>query len=362
MSKEIISGKQGISMMTLFFMGSTLIVGTSGVAERDTWLAILLAASMSLPVMFVYSRILSFYPGKDLFDILEIIFGKIISKFIQFLYFWFPFFLGALVIRNITDFISIAGLPGTPESIPKLLMVILCILVIKDGIEVLGRIVTFILPIVFIIILLETILSFPMYELSNIRPVMYNGFKPILLGAFETFTFPFTETVIFTMVLSSLKSQVSSYKVYYMSLLFGGLTIIIISVRNLLILGNEFVTSLYFPSYSALSVIKYGTFIERIEIAATVAFVFTSFAKISVCMYAATKGFAKFLHLGNYRTMAAPVGLSMALLAGILFENTSEFQEWGRNISPYYSLLFTVILPVFILIAAEIKVRFKISV
>jgi spore germination protein KB len=361
MSKEIISGKQGISMMTMFFMGSTLIMGTGESAERDAWLATLLAAVMSLPVMFVYSRILSLYPGKDLFDILEIIFGNIISKFIQILYFWFPFFLGALVIRNISEFIGVAGLHGTPDFIPKLLMVILCILVIKDGIEVLGRILTFILPIVFIIILFGTILSIPMFELSNIRPVMYNGFKPIFLGAFETFTFPFTETIIFTMVFSSLKSKVSSYKVYYMSLLFGCLIIMIISVRNILILGNEFVISLYFPSYSALSVIKYGTFLERIEIAATAAFIFTSFAKISLCMYAATNGVSKILHLGDYRTMAAPVGLSMAILAGILFGNATEGQEWGRNISPYYSLLFTVILPVFILIAAEIKVRFKLS-
>jgi spore germination protein KB len=360
MSKEIISDKMGISIMTMFILGSSFVVGTGWAAERDVWLAIFLAAAMSLPIMIICSRILTLYPGKDLFDILEIIFGKMIGKFIQILFFWYPFFIGALVIRDIFEFIGIAGLPGTPGFIPNLFMIIVCILVIKDGIEVLGRILTFVLPIILIIILLETLLSVPFFELSNIRPVMYNGFKPIFFGAFQTFSFPFAQTVIFTMVLSSLKSQVSSFKIYYMSLLFGGLILILITVRNVLILGDEFVHSLYFPSYSALSVVKFGTFVERIEIAVTVVFLFTCFAKISVCMYAATKGFAKIFHLGDYRTMVAPVGLVMSILSQILFENASDFAHWNSNINPYYSLLFTVILPVFILIAAEIKVRIKI--
>jgi spore germination protein KB len=362
MSKEIISDKMGISIMTMFILGSTLVVGTGWAAGRDVWLAILLAAAMSLPVMIICSRILTLYPGKDLFDILEIIFGKMISKFIQILFFWYPFFIGALVIRDIFEFIGIAGLPGTPEFIPKMFMVIICILVIKDGIEVLGRISTFILPIILIIILLETLVSLPMFQFSNIRPVLYNGFKPVFLGAFQTFTFPFAQTIIFTIVLSSLKSQVSSYKVYFMGLLLGGLTIMIIIVRNFLLLGSEFVHSLYFPSYSALSVVKFGAYLERIEVAVTVVFLFTCFAKISVCMYAATKGFVKILHLGDYRTMVAPVGLVMSILSEILFENASDFAQWNSKINPYYSLLFTVILPVFILIAAEIKVRFKKSV
>lgn len=361
MSKEIISEKMGISIMTIFILGTSLVVGTGWAAKRDTWIAILLAAAMSLPVMFIYSRILTLYPGKDLFDILEIIFGKIISKFIQILFFWYPFFLGAILIRDVFEFIGIAGLPGTPQLIPNLFMTIVCILVIKDGIEVLGRILTFILPIIFIIILLETLLSLSMFQVSNIQPVLYDGFNPVFFGAFQTFTFPFAQTIIFTMVLSSLKSQVSSYKVYYKSLFLGGLILMICTVRNIMILGWEMVNSLYFPSYSALSVVKIGTYIERIEIVVTSVFLFTCFAKISVCLYAATRGFAKILPLGDYRTMVAPVGLLMSMLSENLFENASDFAHWNGHINPYYSLLFTVILPFFVLIAAEIKVRFKLG-
>jgi spore germination protein KB len=361
MSKEIISDKQGISLMTMFIIGSTLIFGTGWKAGQDAWLAILLAAAMSLPVMFVYSRILSLYPGKDLFDILEIIFGKIASKFIQIPFFWFPLFLGSLVLGDITSFIGIAGLPGNPEFIQRMFMVILCILVVKDGIEVLGRVTAFLLPIVFILIFLDSLIALPVYEISNIRPVLYNGFKPLFLGAFGTFSFPFTETVIFTIVLSSLKNKVSSYKVYSLSLLTSGLITLIIIVRNMMILGNEFVYSVYYPSYSALSVIKYGTFLERIEVAVTIVFLFTSFAKIGVCLYAATKGLAKILQLGEYRTITAPVGLLMAVLSQIGFENATDAIQWAKDILPYYYFPFTVILPVFILIAAKMKARFKIG-
>jgi spore germination protein KB len=319
----------------------------------------LLAVAFAIPAMFVYSRLLSLYPGKDLYDILEIIFGNFFCKFIQLLYWWYAFFLGSIVIRDFSEFIRIVAMHSTPTIISKILMAIVCILVIRDGIEVLGRVLTFVLPILITIILFTVILSLPNAQLSNLEPTLYDGFKPVVHAAFATFSFPLGETVVFTMVYSSLKNSRSSYKVYYCGLLIGSLLIMLVTLRNVMVLGPEFAGMLYFPSYSSVSVIKFGEFLQRIEASVSVVFLFAGFAKISVCMYVATKGFAKIFQLGDYRTMVAPIGLSMALLSGFIFKNASESVEWAKNILPYYSLPFLVILPLFILAAAEIKIRLQ---
>ena len=44
----------------------------------------------------MFSRILSLYPGKDLFDILQIVMGKFVGKFISILMIWFAFHDGSL--------------------------------------------------------------------------------------------------------------------------------------------------------------------------------------------------------------------------------------------------------------------------
>lgn len=358
MSKELISDKQSTMMMTMFIMGSTLIFGSAGEAKQDAWIAILLAIAFAIPALFVYARLLSLYPGKDLFDILEIIFGKIISKFIQILFIWYAFHLGVIVIRNFSEFIRIVALPETPPFITNVFMGIVCILVIKDGIEVLGRVTTFILPILITIIIFVVLLSTTDLELSNLKPVLYDGFKPVFMGAFSTFCFPFAETIVFTMVFSSLKRKGSPYKVYYGGLLISSLLMMIVTVRNILVLG-ETASMLYFPSYSAVSVINIGEFLQRIEVTVSVVFLFAGFTKVSVCMYAATKGIAKTFNLGDYRNIAAPVGLLMVLLSRIIYENTMEMVEWAKFVYPYYAIPFQIILPIVIFIAAEMKSRSK---
>jgi spore germination protein KB len=139
MNKEIISQRQGIIIMILFIFGSTLALGTGSEAKNDAWIAIILGIVFSVPVMLMYSRLLSAYPGKDIFDILNIVFGKFLGRAICILYIWFPFHLGALVIRNFGEFINAVALPETPKIVPMIILAGLSAWVAKQGIDTLSR-------------------------------------------------------------------------------------------------------------------------------------------------------------------------------------------------------------------------------
>ena len=86
MNKEVISDKQGICLVILFIAGETLAMQTAPAAGSDLWLAILLAIVTSIPLLLVYSRILSLFHGKGLFDILECLFGRILGKFLSLIF------------------------------------------------------------------------------------------------------------------------------------------------------------------------------------------------------------------------------------------------------------------------------------
>ncbi|MDF2533385.1 MAG: hypothetical protein K0Q65_2966, partial [Clostridia bacterium] len=100
MNKEKISDSQGMKLVILFIFGSTLVMGTGGEAERDMWISIVIAVFLAVPIYLIYSRILSLFPDKDLFEILEQNFGKFFGKLISLVFIWFAFHLGALVLRN----------------------------------------------------------------------------------------------------------------------------------------------------------------------------------------------------------------------------------------------------------------------
>lgn len=357
MDKEIITQNQGIVLMVTFILGSTLVLGAGGEAKQDVWIALIIAMLMVIPFLFIYARLLSIFPGKGLYEILNHVFGKVFGKIVALPFIWYALHLGSLVIRNFTEYINIVSIPETPQYIIAIFLILLCIWAAKAGVEVIGRWTTIMLPLVIIAILIVTFLLAPLFEFKYLKPILYNGLKPVFDSAFSVVAFPFAETVIFTTVLNSLRSNSSPYKVYYWSLFIGGLTILLIAVRSLMTLGAENVSIMYFASYESVRLINIGDFLQRIEVSVTVVFLLGGFVKASICLYAASIGIAKALNIGNYRQIVAPVGLLMMVLSIIIYRNAMEMFEWAEKVYKFYAIPFEIILPLIILIAAEIKVR-----
>lgn len=359
MHKEIITNKQGILIMSMFIFGSSILTGTSTEAKQDAWIANLLGLLFVFPLLFIYSKLLTLYPGKDLYDILVETFGKVTGKIISLLYVWYTFHLGALVIRNFSGFVNITSFPETPQTMIILFVGLFCIWVVKAGIEVLGRWAAFAFPISISIIVITIILSMTNAHIINLKPVLYNGFKPVLISSFEFLSFPLAETVVFTMVFNKLKTEKKTFKAFLISACVGSIIILSIAVRNILVLGVPLTSAMYFPSYVAVRTINIGDFFQRFEIVVALTFIFGGFVKISVCLYAATIGLAKILNIYNYRYLVAPVGFMMMCLSNIIYESVMEMFDWATNVYPYYAIPFQIILPIIIFIVAKIKLKIK---
>lgn len=357
MRKEVITSKQGIILIVMFILGSSLILGSATEAKQDAWLALLIAIAAAIPIIFVYARLLTMYPGKDLYEIVEDIYGSVIGKIISVVYIFYFIHLGALVLNNFSDFIKIRGLKETPDALTVIFMGVLCIWVVKEGVEVLGRWAQFVFPIIVLVFAFLGAFSSQLIDFSNLKPFMYNGFYSVFKGAFFAFSFPFAETVVFLMVLSHLKEAKSSYKVLTVGLLIGGGMILLISLRNLLVLGAEYESSVNFVTYEAVSLIKVGDFLQRFEAFVSVASLFIGFVKISICLLAASKGVGKLFNLKDYKKIVAPIGLLMMITSCFLFDDYASLIEWGATVYSYYALPFQVILPIIILITAETKTR-----
>ncbi|WIF95761.1 GerAB/ArcD/ProY family transporter [Caminicella sporogenes] len=358
MNKEVISNKQGIALITLFIMGSSLILGTGTSAGRDAWIAEIISILFAVPIVCVYARILYLFPQKDLVEIVEIIFGKFIGKIIALLFIWFSFHLGALVLRNFGEFITNVSLPETPIIVSMLFMIIVCIWGVKEGIEVLGRWSNLNLMILFILITVTIILLVPNMKIDNILPILSRGFKPVFKGAFSVFSFPFAETVVFLLFFSSIDNE-SSYKIYLTGLILGGIIIFATSFSELLVFGEKEYVSFLFPSYKAVGRIKISDFIQSLEIIVSISFLVGGFIKISMCLLASCKGITKLFGFNDYRFIVVPMSLLMINLSYLIYDSTNEMFKWAFEIYGFYALPFQVILPIFILICAEFKKRKK---
>lgn len=360
MNKEIISDKQGISIVILFIIGSSAMYIMGLGAKQDLWAAIILALIISMPMALLAIRLHFIFPNKNLFDISEICFGKFIGNIIIMLFIFFIFFWVTDVLVNYGDFIHIVSLPETPTVIPVIFIMLLCSLIVKEGIEVIGRCSELFLAASIFIILVSIILLIPQKDIETIKPVFSDGIDPILKGMFSVLMFPFTQLAAsFTIIFSNFKNKHSSYKIYVIGLFFGGMLLLLNSLNAMFVLKLNKSLTEYFPAYSATAEVNIKDFLQRLEVVTAITFLLGGFVKISILLICICKGICKIFAIDNYRFIVIPVALLITNLSYFQYESVMYYYEFAADIWSYFAFPFQIILPIIIWIAAEIKHRYS---
>lgn len=357
MKTENLTNKQCISIMALYMCGGSLMFGTGKEAKADIWLALLMALLWALVAVMIYSRILSLFPGKDIFDIVKHVFGKFIGSIISLLYIWFCFHLSALIFFDYMEFMNNIGLDSTPKSISILCIIILITCIVKGGIQPFGIWCNFFIIVICALLFFTIFLMLPFMNIKNLQPFLYDGMKPVLFSAFSSFSFPFSEVVVFMGIFNTLRNPNSYYNTYIKGLLLGGFIVIITSLSEMLVLGGDIMLKNFFPFYVSLRIVKYMNFIEGMEITSAVILVVCIFVKSTVCLIVACKGITKLFSIENYKLIIIPICILCAIVSLSDFENMIELVEWDKNVWKYYAFLYQAILPIIILIGSEIKKR-----
>ncbi|SHJ98618.1 GerAB/ArcD/ProY family transporter [Tepidibacter formicigenes] len=355
MNREIISDKQGLAIVVIFIAGTSSILSLALEAEKDAWLAIILGIIMGIIESFILIRLNILFMDKDLFDICEICFGKFLSKIFILLFTWFVFEEASQTIINNSQLIKDTALPETPMIVPRVVLLFLCVWAVREGIELIGKWSSFFIIPFIVFVFSSVLLLINKMDINNMLPILDKGIKPVLKGAYSSFTFPFGEIIILSLVFSRFKTKQSYYNVYILGLLIGGVCALVLSLSTILVISPTEALQKYYSAYSTSARIDIGDFIQRLEILSSLVFVIGGFLKISILLLASSIGFSKLFNLNDYRFIIIPISLLILNLSFISFDNRIEFVDWNSSGWLYYSFLFEVILPIIILIVAEMK-------
>ena len=357
MNRETITDKQSIYLIIMFLLGASIIILRGAEAKQDLWLATILAILGALVVCLICARLHYIFPHNTLFDIIDICFGKFIGRLLSLMYIFFTFLLTSLLIMDFGYFFTTVTFPETPKIIFNILSAIVGAYAVKSGIEVIARWAKAFLPLLILVIAIFLFLLIQEMNIDNIYPLLSNKASSIIKGAFSAFSFPFGEIIVFTMVFHNFHTRKSPYRVYTTGLLISGMFVLILSNAYILALGIDTAVGTYFPAYLAASRISIGMVLERTEIVVAIIFSIATFAKLCICLLATCIGTSKILGFNDYRFIVMPISLMMVNVSYSLFDSVMDWFEWTIAIWPYFAFIFQVILPITILIVAEIKKR-----
>jgi len=364
MEKAKISSIQFFLLLFIFELGTAVVVGHSVVAKKDSWISLLLGMGGGIILFYIYYALFRYYPSLPLTAYARKIFGTYIGWIVGLLYPIFFLYVSARNVREFSEVLVTATMPDIPLLVVAILFVLTICYVLYLGIEVFARtaeILGIFLLFVGIIGNLFVYLTGTV-ELSNLKPILEYGWKPVLKTAFYSpmfLIFPFGEVFVFAMLFPYLNRAGTVKIVGLSSLITSGLILSYTAALNIAVLGVNEVERSPFPLLSTVGKINILDFIQRLDALVVITLLITVFFKAGIYLYSAVIGIVDLFGLKNHQQMIFPAGLILVFLSIVIAEDFAEHTEEGATVYLYFAVPLLIILPVIMLIIAFIRHRFN---
>jgi spore germination protein KB len=328
---------------------------TGKYAKTDLWLSPILASLIGYVTVYIAYKLHQLYPKQTVIQFSEHIIGRFAGKIIGLLILFFYIQGTGQTTRAYAEFIVDSFLVNTPMSVIMASMVFLCALVVRGGLEGLGRaaelfLPMFIFPILILIILVSTDLEF-----KNIFPILEDGITPPTKGAIVPGAW-FTEFFLITFLLPFLADRKKGMKYGMMTVFAVMMTLVVVNLVVLFVLGPATSSKVY-PLMQIARYISIADFFEHVESVVMAIWIVGAFVKISVFYYAATLGTAQWLNLSDYRPIVWPLGILTLSFSFWSLPNTMELARYNIGAFPPFGLLIQTMIPLFLLVIAVIGKR-----
>lgn len=342
-------------MVTGLIQGSTLTLAyASGVVKHDTWLVILSGLAVTIPFALIYVSLAKRFPGMNLVQIHDVIYGRYIGKAISTLYFIYFLMVLSFNIRVLGDFYSTFFMPETPLIFFLVVITLVCAYAVRNGIEVLARISPLFVAIVFLIIISAFLLLLKDMNFANFLPVFELPLSKFIQGTHIIAAIPLGEVFLFLTVMAAMNDYKHASRSMLLGLLLGAVSLLLIAIRDSAVLGGT-EAILISPAFQAFRLIDIGNIFTRMDILIGIGLTIMIFLKSSLFYYAATVSISQLLRLKSYVPLILPVGGITVILAITDWQSSVEAARFAPNAAPIFITPFLFIFPPLSLLIAKVR-------
>lgn len=323
--------------------------------KQVVWLLSLLGALLGIPFAWVLNKLWLRFPGQTFIQVLETVLGKAVGKAVSLAYLFFLFLALSTDFRLGGEFYVSAFLPLTPIIVTIGVIAFLTAWVAKAGVEVIGRAGEVIFPFLIGSILLVFVLLLKDIQFKALTPVfLQSGFATNFKQMFNVMARN-TEFVWLAMLVPFVNDRHRLFPAVVYGLVWQGAIWVIMGIAVTGVLGavQQF---LYFPFFSAVSLISVADFVERVDAIILSAWFLGMFLRGGMILWALALGTAQWLGLKHYRPLVVPITALAVTGSIIIADSFSELRSYlAPEIFTPYMLLFIWIIPVLVLAIAWLR-------
>ena len=294
------------------------------------------------------------FPELTLIPYSEVVLGKALGKVLASSFILFLCLLNVLVIRQVTGFLSLALLPGTPAKVLIFSIVLLGVYLALKGIEVIARMVQFILPLFIMSFALVMVLTIGDLEFGNLLPLMEGGLLPIVKSSMTSASL-FGEIGLLTLIFPMVNKPQEIGRKAVISIIAAAVFLSTNILVNVLVFGPEVAGTYAIPFWSLAKFAQIGRYIQRSESLITILWVTGIIIKVTLLLYLSSLPTAQLFGLKSNK----PALYSLALLQGILaffpVIVSVKLMQILNSYWPPIGLGFELAVPLFLLLTAMIR-------
>ena len=326
-------------------------------AATASWLMLLYLAALSIVAFLLLSFLMQHFKKKDILDICTDTFGRVVGTIYGLTLVAGFVFQSASVLRQVCDRFKIIAYENSPLWYILLFFVLAAVFACFGGLDVIIRAAKIIMPFVLFSLVVLLVGNFEWVELHNLQPFWGNGVKSVFWDSLPLLSL-FSPILSLLLLPPYLKDHGKVTKSGVWILVTGGILYSMLTV--LLLMKFPYPTSqeLLMPYYVLSGLVTFGDRIARVEVLFLLTWVLGIMLYFSLLLMLGVHTLQKSFGLKNRKVVAVLLG---ALVFALAFfpQTTGSIKYIEQNILAKYGTIPLLVLPLIILIAANVKRKIK---
>jgi spore germination protein KB len=334
---------------------STVFLLEAKLLKQDVWMSSLIGITLAAGVLWLWCYVQWQHPHLKTVEVFDRLLGHWLAKLVLCVYLVYFLEIQGEACRSLAAFYTTVVLPNTPPNQLILLIVLTSSYAVFQGLGAIARTIQVILPFFIAAILVISFFIFREVEMNPFFPQFQHRISEVVYGGMISFYFPFGKIITLGFLLSQVKNTKKIFVSSVTGIACSGLYLLVATYLTFGSLGMYLTQSTTFPYFSAIQMVKFGEYLERIEIIIIAIWSMFTFFEIIMLQYVFTIVFRHVFGLKNVNAFIVPIGLLFFAIAQKSFIRISDLTQYNLKVGPFSTLLPAVIIPVVLAILTLVR-------
>ncbi|QRG65582.1 GerAB/ArcD/ProY family transporter [Brevibacillus choshinensis] len=342
--KQVINHRQ-----VAWLVGTVLLTGMmisffrtlAAIGRMDAWFSQIIPVCFAIVIAFVLAELTRAYPGKNIFEIVFIVFGKWVGGFVNIILLLYIWLIICLDVKGACKFFHATLLPQTPLEIILIVFVLLIMYYGRTSLEVAARVNEIYFPAFFLMSIGMYFLLTNEYSIERLEPILSTNLNRIIVSNFVPIGI-YGDILLFGAFLHA-----STHPRLFFAAMKHGIFIVGFSATLLLfillgVMGYTIASRLNFPMFILVQQIHVTDFLDRVEIV-LFSLWFPAFTiKVIVAYLALLVGLGSFGGQDHYPVYNFPTGWLIAVTSLLVFQRIPDLDAFLSYSLPLLAMIVQI--------------------